>query len=38
MMKTNEILPFVTKGIDLEGIILYEISQTEKDKHCMIYL
>ena len=24
--------------MDLEGIILSEISQTEKDKHCMISL
>ena len=28
----NEILPFVTTWMDLEGIILSEISQTEKDK------
>ena len=32
----NEILPFVTTKIDLEGIVLSEISQTEKDKYCMI--
>ena len=30
-MKTKEILPFVTTQMDLEGIILSEISQTEKD-------
>ena len=28
----NEILPFVTTWMDLEGIILSEISQTEKEK------
>ena len=29
--KKNEILPFVTTWMDLEGIMLSEISQTEKD-------
>ena len=29
----NEILPFVTTWMDLEGIMLTEISQTEKDKY-----
>ena len=33
-----EILLFVTTWIDLEGIKLSEISQTEKDKYCMISL
>ena len=32
-MKKNEILPLVTTCMDLEGIILREISQTEKDKY-----
>ena len=36
--KKNEILPFVTTWMDLEGIIVGEISQTEKDKHHMISL
>ena len=31
-IKKNEILPFVTTWIDLEGIMLSEISQTEKNK------
>ena len=34
--KENEILPFATIWMDLEGIMLSEMSQTEKDKHCMI--
>ena len=37
-IKKNEILPFAATGMDLEGIILSEISQTEKDKLCMISL
>ena len=34
-MKDNEILPFET-CVDLEGIMLSEISQSEKGKYCMI--
>ena len=34
--KKEEILPFETAWMDLEGIMLSEISQTEKDKYCMI--
>ena len=30
--KKSDILPFVTTWIDLEGIMLSEMSQTEKDK------
>ena len=37
-IKKNEILPHVTTWMDLEGIMLSEISQTEKDKYCMISL
>lgn len=33
----NEILPFATSWIDLEGIMLSELSQTE-DKYCMTLL
>ena len=31
----NEILPFVAMWMDLENIMLSEISQTKKDKYCM---
>ena len=37
-IKKNEILPFATTWMDLEGIMLSEISQTKKDKYCMISL
>ena len=37
-IKKNEMLPFATTQMDLEGIMLSEISQTEKDKYCMISL
>ena len=36
--KKNEILNFMTTWVDHEGIMLSEISQTEKDKYCMISL
>ena len=36
--KVNEILPFAITWMDLEGITLSEISQTEKDKYHMISL
>ena len=37
-IKTNEILPFETIGMDLGGIMLSEIGQTEKNKYCMLSL
>ena len=37
-VKKNEILSFETTWMDLYGIMLSEISQTEKDKYCMISL
>ena len=37
-IKKNEILPFVITWLDLEDIMLSEISQTEKDKFCMFSL
>ena len=37
-IKMNEVLPFAATWMDLEGIMLNEISQTEKDKYHMISL
>ena len=37
-IKKNEILPFAKTWMDLEGIMLSEISQTEKDKYYMMSL
>ena len=37
-IKKNKILPFATTWMDLEGIMLSEISQIQKDKYCMILL
>ena len=37
-IKKNKILLFVATWIDLEGIMLSGISQTEKDKYCMTHL
>ena len=37
-IKKNEILPFAATWMDLEYIILSEVSQTEKDKYYMISL
>jgi len=34
----NETLPFAMMWMELEGIMLSEISQSEKDKYCMISL
>ena len=31
-------MPFAATWMDLEGIMLSEISQTEKDKYCMTHL
>ena len=36
--KKNEIMPFAATWMDLEIIILNEVSQTEKDKYHMISL
>ena len=38
VLKKNEILPIETTWMDLEGIMLSEISQTEKDKYHMVSL
>ena len=37
-IKKNEIMPFAAAWMDLEIIILSEVSQTEKDKYHMISL
>ena len=36
--KKNEILPFATAWLNLEGIILNEVNQTKKGKYCMFSL
>ena len=35
-IERKEIPPFATTQMDLEGIVLSEISQLEKDEYCMI--
>ena len=35
-VKKTEILPFATTWMDLEGIMLSEVNQTEEDKYHMI--
>ena len=37
-IKKNEIMPFAATWMDLENIILSEVSQTEKNKYYMISL
>ena len=38
VIKKNEMLQFAATWMDLENIILSEVSQTEEDKYCMIYV
>ena len=38
VIKKNEIMPFAATWIELEMIILTEVSQTEKDKYHMMSL
>ena len=38
VIKKNEIMPFAAMWVQLEILILSEISQTEKDKYPMISL
>jgi hypothetical protein len=37
-MKKNEILPFTSKWMELENIILSKVSQAQKTKNRMFYL
>ena len=37
-IRKNENLPFETTWMDLEGIMLSEISQIEKDKYCIYFI
>ena len=37
-MKKNEIMPYAATSMDLESVILSEVSQTEKEKYLVIAL
>ena len=37
-MRKNEIMPFAAMWVELEGIVLSEISQSEKDRYHMFSL
>ena len=34
----GEVQPFATTWMELEGIVLHEVRQTERDKYCMVSL
>ena len=38
VIKKNEIMPFAEIWMDLEFVMLSEVSQTEKEKYCMTSL
>ena len=38
VIERSEILLFSATWMDLEGIMLSEISQAEKDKYCITYM
>ena len=37
-IKNSEIILFATTWLDLEGIMVSKVGQTEKDKHCVLSL
>ena len=37
-IRKNKILPFAATWMDLEGTMLSEVSQAEKDKYCTLPL
>ena len=37
-MRKKEILPFAKTWMDMEGIVLSEVSQTEEAKYCIMLL
>ena len=37
-MRKKEILSLVTRWMNLEGIMLHEISQIQKDNYCLVSL
>ena len=37
-MRKNEIMPFAARWVELEGVVLSEISQSEKDRYHMFSL
>jgi hypothetical protein len=38
VIKTNEIMSFAGKWMELEIIVLSEMSQAQKDKYCLVFL
>ena len=37
-IKENEVFPFAATWMDLNGIMISEMSQAERDKYCMLLL